>query len=219
MNAIVFDMDGVLFDTERIYYRAWHAEGNRQGLTDEQVDRLFYRCAGHNLAAIGAMFREELGDGFDFDAFWKDRTECSNRMIAEAEDIAKPGLRELLDDLRARGWAIAVATSTGRTGTLFNLNRAGIADRFQILVTGDMFRRGKPDPEVYLRACELLGSDPAETYAVEDSYAGLESARKAGMRVVMIPDMFPPTEESKKNTDILLPSLFALREYLRAQHS
>jgi beta-phosphoglucomutase-like phosphatase (HAD superfamily) len=82
-----------------------------------------------------------------------------------------------------------------------------------------MFEHGKPAPDVYLRACSLLGSDPAETFAVEDSYPGLESARRAGLRVVMIPDLFPPTEETARNADYTLDSLTELQHLLMEEES
>ena len=218
MKAIVFDMDGVLFDTEKVYFRAWDIEGERAGMTPEEVAEIRFRCAGHNPADTEVMFNDYFAGRIDFQRFWKRKNERTRRMLREEKIPVKPGLYELLAYLKDNGWAVALATSTNREGTLFNLDQAGITDSFGVIVTGDMFEHGKPAPDVYLRACSLLGSRPEETFAVEDSYAGLESARRAGMRVVMIPDLFPPTEETEKNADYTLSSLSELQTLLQKEN-
>ena len=217
MKAIAFDMDGVLFDTEQLYFRAWDAEGEAFGMTPEEVREIRFRCAGHNPADTEVMFNDYFRGRVNFSDFWKRKTDRTRRMLREEKIPLKPGLYEILDFLRDGGWAVALATSTNREGTLYNLDQAGITGYFQVLVTGDMFEHGKPEPDVYLRACGLLGSKPEETYAVEDSYPGLESARRAGMRVVMIPDLFPPNAETEKNADYTLSSLLELRDLLRKE--
>lgn len=219
MKAIVFDMDGVLFDTEQVYFRAWDIEGKTFGMTPDEVREIRLRCAGHNPADTRVLFNEYFKGRVDFDAFWKKKVERTRQLLREEKIRVKPGLYELLDYLSKNGWAVALATSTNREGTLFNLDQTGITDAFQVLVTGDLFVHGKPDPEIYLRACELLGSRPEETFAVEDSYAGLESARRAGMRVVMIPDLFPPTEETARNADYTLGSLADLQRLLQEEEN
>lgn len=219
MKAIVFDMDGVLFDTEQVYFRAWDMEGKSFGMTPEEIREIRQRCAGHNPADTKVLFNDYFQGRVDFDAFWKKKTERTRRLLREEKIRVKPGLYELLDYLRAHRWAVALATSTNREGTLFNLEKTGITDAFQVLVTGDLFAHGKPDPEIYLTACGLLGSRLEETFAVEDSYAGLESARRAGMRVVMIPDLFPPTEETARNADYTLDSLSDLQHLLEEEES
>lgn len=219
MKAIVFDMDGVLFDTEQVYFRAWDMEGEKFGMTPEEVREIRFRCAGHNPADTEVLFNDYFKGRVNFAEFWEKKTARTRKMLREEKIRVKPGLYELLEYLRKNGWSVALATSTNREGTLFNLNQTGITGYFDILVTGDMFEHGKPAPDVYLRACSLLGSDPAETFAVEDSYPGLESARRAGLRVVMIPDLFPPTEETARNADYTLDSLTELQHLLMEEES
>lgn len=217
MKAIVFDMDGVLFDTERMLMDAWGDTGPAFGMTEEEIREARESCAGHNVAFTERYFGKTFGSRVPFRKFWEAK-EKSYRDRLERDGVPpKKGLYELLAFLKKAGYGIALATSTNREGAESNLTRAGILPCFDVLTTGDMFVHGKPHPEVYLTACGLLGSDPAETFAVEDSYAGLESARRAGMRVVMIPDLFPPTAESKKNTDLLFPSMTELQAYLETQ--
>lgn len=216
MKAIVFDMDGVLFDTEKLLFHAWDVVGAKHGMTQEEITEIRGRCAGHNVAFTEKAFDEFFAGRVKFRAFWEEKEAFFRETLARDGVPTMKGLYELLAFLKKDGYKIALATSTNREGAIHHLTETGILDDFDVLTTGDMFRHGKPHPEVYLTACRLLGADPAETYGVEDSYAGLESAHNAGMKVVMIPDMFPPTEESRRNTDFIFPSLLELRDYLQS---
>lgn len=202
-KAVVFDMDGVLFDTERVYYEAWDIVAAEMGI---EVGEIRDRCAGHNAADIALLFDAWFDGKVTYAEFGARKNACFRRLLDENGLPLKDGLHETLSALKNDGYRIALATSTRREGALANLDRANIREYFDVLTTGDMFLHGKPDPEIYLTACRLLGVDPADAYAVEDSYAGLESARRAGMRVVMIPDLFPPTDEVRAYASIY-PSL------------
>ena len=219
MKAIVFDMDGVLFDTERLLFRAWYDMCKKFAITPEEIHSVRKACAGHNIIFTEKYFTEFFGDRLAFWDFWNGKEARYHELLDELGVPPKEGLYELMEFLKEAGYKIALATSTNREGTMRNLTETDILKYFDVLTTGDMFKHGKPHPEVYLTACELLGADPKETYGVEDSYAGLESAHRAGMKVVMIPDLFPPTDESRANTDFIFPSLTALREYLQKQES
>lgn len=211
-RAIVFDMDGVLFDTERVYFEAWDIVAAEMGIDVSEVRML---CAGHNAADSAKIFDEYFGGQATFAEFSPRKTDCFHRLLQENGVPEKPGLHELLEYLKTAGHKIALATSTKREGALYNLEQTNILQYFDVLVTGDMFEHGKPDPEIYLTACRLLGSEPSETYAVEDSYAGLESAHSAGMRVVMIPDLFPPTPRTK-DISVEISSLDELLDIIRS---
>ena len=202
-KAVVFDMDGVLFDTERVYYEAWDITAAEMGI---EIAEIRDRCAGHNAADIALLFDAWFGGKVTYADFGARKNAHFRRLLDENGLPLKEGLHETLSALKENGFRIALATSTRREGALSNLERAKIRDYFDVLTTGDMFVHGKPDPEIYLTACRLLNADPACTYGVEDSYAGLESARRAGMRVVMIPDLFPPTDEIRSYAAIY-PSL------------
>lgn len=216
MKAIVFDMDGVLFDTERVYFEAWDCTASDMGISPEQINEIRDRCAGHNGADIAVMFDAYFENKYTYAEFGPKKTAHFHRILDERGIPLKEGLFEILDFLKQDGYRIALATSTRRESAMHHLTKAGILDYFDVLTTGDMFAHGKPDPEIYLTACRLLGSDPAETYAVEDSYPGLESAHRAGMKPIMIPDMFPPTEFTR-SVATTYPSLLALRDALKNQ--
>lgn len=211
MKAIVFDMDGVLFDTERIYFEAWDRVAAEMHI---DVTEIRWKCAGHNTTDIAAMFDTYFDGKVTYAEFGPRKTAAFHQALEEQGLPEKEGLHEILKFLKEDGYRIALATSTRKEGALNNLTKAGILSYFDVLTTGDMFTHGKPNPEVYLTACRLLGSDPAETYAVEDSYAGLESAHRAGMKPVMIPDLFPPTDYTR-SIATEYPSLTALMNALK----
>ena len=211
MKAIVFDMDGVLFDTEKVYFEAWDRVAAEMGI---EVKEIMLRCAGHNAADIAVMFDEYYGGKVTYAEFGPKKTAAFHEIIKERGLPEKEGLHEILEFLKKDGYAIALATSTRKEAAVDHLSQAGILSYFDVLATGDMFTHGKPDPEIYATACRLLGSDPAETYAVDDSYPGLESAHRAGLRPIMIPDTFPPTEYTR-SIATTYPSLLALMEALK----
>lgn len=212
MKAIVFDMDGVLFDTERVYFEAWDRVAAEMNV---DVTEIRERCAGHNAADIAVMFDAYFDGKATYAEFGPRKTAAFYQILEERGLPEKEGLHEILKFLKEDGYRIALATSTRKEGALNHLTKAGILEYFDVLTTGDMFTHGKPDPEIYLTACRLLGSDPAETYAVEDSYPGLESAHRAGMKPVMIPDLFPPTDYTR-SIAAEYPSLTALMNALKA---
>lgn len=212
MKAVVFDMDGVLFDTERVYFEAWDQVAAEMGI---DITEIRWQCAGHNAADTTRLFDEYFGGRVSYAEFGARKTARFQQLLAEQGVPVKPGLYETLDWLKQNGYRIALATSTKREGAVSNLTATNILSYFDVLVTGDMFAHGKPDPEVYLTACRLLGSQPAQTYAVEDSYAGLESAHRAGLRAVMIPDLFPPNEFTRA-VAVEYPSLTAFCQALAA---
>lgn len=216
MKAIVFDMDGVLFDTERVYFEAWDRTAEDMGISPEQITEIRDRCAGHNGADIQTMFDAYFDGKYTYAEFGPKKTVWFHRILDERGIPLKEGLFEILEFLKEDGYRIALATSTKRESAVDHLTKTGILPYFDALTTGDMFAHGKPDPEIYLTACRLLGSDPAETYAVEDSYPGLESAHRAGMKPIMIPDMFPPNDFTR-SIATTYPSLTALRDALKNQ--
>lgn len=211
MKAIVFDMDGVLFDTERVYFEAWDIAAEEMGI---EIQEIRQKCAGHNAADIKALFDAYFDGKATYDVFGKRKNEHFRQILEERGVPEKKGLHEILEFLKADGYRIALATSSRRETAVHHLECTGILPYFDVLTTGDMFVHGKPDPEIYLTACKLLGSDPSETYAVEDSYPGLESAHRAGLKPVMIPDLFPPNDFTRA-VATEYPSLLALRDALR----
>lgn len=205
IEAVLFDMDGLMFDTERMYQKAWLQAGRQMGvpMEPEIVDRL----RGRNREGCGRVCREAFGEGFDFDAM---RTACRALMARWIEEDGlpvKPGLYELLAELERRGIPAVLATSTTRDSAWGHLQRAKVDRYFLGAVCGDEVSHSKPDPEVFLKAAALAGRDPARCMVLEDSPAGVRAGAAAGCFTVMVPDLTAPDEELKKLADEILPGL------------
>ena len=205
IEAVLFDMDGLMFDTERMYQKAWLQAGRQMGapMEPEIVDRL----RGRNREGCARVCRDAFGEDFDFDAM---RTACRALMARWIEEDGlpvKPGLYELLAELERRGIPAVLATSTTRDSAWSHLQRAKVDRYFLGAVCGDEVSHSKPDPEVFLKAAALAGRDPARCMVLEDSPAGVRAGAAAGCFTVMVPDLTAPDEELKKLADEILPGL------------
>jgi HAD superfamily hydrolase (TIGR01509 family) len=138
---------------------------------------------------------EKFGSDFPAESFLAASSKRAMELMDQEGVPLKPGVREILEFLREHHVPTALATSTYRDRTLYRMERTGLAHYFQSMTTGDQVSHSKPDPEIYLLACQRLGTPPAETLAVEDSRNGILSASAAGMPVVMVPDLIPPTPD------------------------
>ncbi len=212
INSIVFDMDGVLFDSEQIYYRAWAEAARKIKLSD--IDACVTHCVGRNSRDIREYLLGKYGQAFQADAFIEDiRSEFSGIVAADGLPV-KEGAGQLLTWLTEKQWRIALATSSGEKGTRRNLANSGFDCYFKVIVTGNMIERGKPAPDIYLLACSRLGSAPEDCFAVEDSPNGVRSAHAAGLRVILVPDMIEPTAEIARLAHKTFQSLVEVRAYL-----
>lgn len=201
MINIVFDMDGVLFDTQKIYCMAWEEAAGVLGIPD--IGEPLRRCIGMNRNDQEAILGEFYSKDFPFDDFYREKDLAFDRILSLGVPLMK-GTREILEFLKKNGAKVAIASSS-RVGMVEdNLKNTGLTGFFDKIVGGNLVTHSKPDPEIYLKACELLGVKPEETFAVEDSYNGIRAASAAGMKVIMVPDVQPPTEE----TDALIYGKF-----------
>ena len=124
---------------------------------------------------------------------------------------------ELLRYLKTRGVKIGLATSTREQVVLKELREGGILPFFDVIVCGDMVKKSKPDPDIYLEACSRLHVKPSDCFAIEDSYNGIRAACRAGMKAIMVPDLAEPTEEMEKLAEKILPSLFEVEKYFKGK--
>ena len=215
MPAIVFDMDGVLIDSERLVLKAWQYVGDELGLPD--LNPLFYKAIGTTHAHTATLFADAFGEDFDYIDF-RDKVRAHFYGVLTADGIPlKPGVKELLDWLKSEGWAIAIASSSREAGVRLNMERTNLISYFDVLIGGDMLKVSKPAPDIYLRACADLGVDPRTAYAVEDSRNGIRSAHAAGMHAIMVPDMVPADDEMRALACAVLPDLFTVRDWLAAR--
>lgn len=212
---VIFDMDGVLFDTERAYVEVYEEVAAEWKLGD--VREAVLGCIGLNANDARQFFIGCVGKEFPYDEFVH---EAISRYKAREEKEGLPmkaGVKELLSYLKEENCRIGLASSTRREKVFAYIDRAGIVDYFQIVVGGDMVEHSKPEPDIYLIACKELGSKPEETYAIEDSHNGIRAAFAAGMKAIMVPDMIQPNEEIKKMACHICLDLLEAKDYLEKE--
>ena len=191
-KAVVFDMDGLLVDTEPVVYRAMQRAAG--GFGGEMPFGVFQRMVGLQHAHSDRIVLEHFGEGFDLQA-WSAAIRAHFREELAAGIALKAGAIEILDRLDVLGLPRAIATSSSLESVLASLGPHSLVERFDALITRDVQTHGKPHPEPFLKAAAALGVDPADCLALEDSHNGVRSAASAGMMTVMVPDMLDPTGE------------------------
>ncbi len=203
--GVIFDMDGLMLDTEKLYTRFWKKAAEYYGfeMTDEHI--LGIRSMAAKFACT--RLKEILGDSFDYYAVREKRRELMDEYIAAHGVEKKQGLDDLLKELSQRSIKLAVATATNRERTEKYLRQTKVIDYFDVIVTGDMIQNGKPAPDIYQTAAKALGLDCTDCIALEDSPNGILSAYRAGCKPVMIPDLSQPDQDTKALLYHCFPSL------------
>ena len=215
MKAFIFDMDGLMFDTERVFIGAWDYAGEKMGFG--KAGYMCLRTLGMNTPACEQAWRDEFGPDVDIRALWDYSREYLEDYYARNRVAVKPGLYELLAYLKESGYKLAVASSTKRAKVESHLASADVRHYFDAVIAGDMVEKSKPEPDIYLRAAATLGVDPADCTALEDSRNGLLSAHAAGMRAIMVPDLWQPDDTVKQFILGPFDDLLAVRDWLISQ--
>lgn len=217
ITALIFDMDGLIFDSERVVQRSWNRAGEVLGIPE--MGEHIYHTIGFNVVRREAYFRTAISKDFPMERF-NELTRAFFRETVAAEGLAmKPGVKELLSYAKEKGYRLAVASSSRREHAVDLLTKAGVYDYFDGSVFGDMVKNAKPDPEIYRTACEVIGAAPEETVALEDAPAGVRSAAGAGLRAIMIPDLVQPDEETMKDVWKKYDTLLDVLALLKAQEA
>lgn len=215
IKNIVFDMDGVLIDTEAVFMRCWKKLAEELNLPN--VEEVAKQCIGITVTQTEALFQKAYGKEHPCESYVQAANDIFYKHEADEGIPEKPGVQELFAYLKKENYRIGLASSTREEAVRRQMKTVGILDDFDAIVCGDMVTKSKPDPDIYLKACELLKVDPKECYAVEDSYNGIRSAHAAGMKTIMIPDLLQPTPEILELTEQKLDSLFDLKDFLESQ--
>ena len=213
LDAVVFDMDGVIFDSERLGLRSWQAVADRHGLGD--ISETAKKCIGRNTADTMKIFDEAYGDRVNVEELYEEAKVLMRDIIAKEGLPLKEGARELLGFLKEQGIKVGLASSTKQAVVKEELTAAGLIGYFSVIVGGDMIERSKPEPDIYLLACERLGAEPGKCVCIEDSFNGVISAHRAGLGVIMVPDMLMPTDEILSLVDVYKKSLSDVLDYLK----
>ena len=195
-KGVIFDMDGLMFDTENLSSECWVRVGreNNFEITRELIDS----TRGLDRRKTKILLEEKFGDTFDFQVFSDRSRQYMDDVIKKQGMPIKAGLLELLEYIRENRLKCAVASSTERERVEYYLETAGIRKYFNTIVCGDEVKRGKPNPDIFRKAAEKLELKPESCLVLEDSKYGIEAAFRAGIPAVMIPDMIMPEEETKK---------------------
>jgi len=215
IHAVVLDMDGLMLDTEGMSYLGWVRTFAEWGLPFGK-DR-FLGLVGLNVADARRKMLGWYGPDFPFDAVYARKMIHVDDIIAREGISQKPGLLEFLAAVDSLGLSKAVATSTARERAMYKLKKAVLEGRLDAMACGDEISQGKPAPDIFLLAARLLHLPPEECLALEDSDAGVMAAQSAGMRVVVIPDVKPPSLEARAAAWKVLPDLYEAAEFIRRE--
>jgi HAD superfamily hydrolase (TIGR01509 family) len=195
IRAVIFDMDGLLLDSEPVGLSAFVESCRECGY--EPDTRVYYKCIGTNYAGTKEVLTREYGPGFPFDDIYPIWHKKYREGITSVPMPLKPGARDILNYLETEGIKKAVVTSTRQETASKMLSNTNLLDYFEFVLGGDQIEKGKPDPEIYLTGCRRLGEEPTHCLALEDSDNGVLAAYSAGVEVIQVPDLIEPSDRVK----------------------
>ena len=216
---VIFDMDGVIVDSEAVYLAGYLHAAELYDLPIEDMKTAVGRAVG----VIDAMERQIMIETFghlpqfSMDKTYKACRDYFNNIVETGQMELKPGAAQILQILKNRNIPVGLASSSPRVMIKKVLERHDVLRYFDVIVSGDMVMKGKPDPEIFLRCADAMGipvSKYSETFVIEDSHNGIRAAYAAGMKPVMVPDQLPPTQEMREKAAVILPSLFDVMEWI-----
>ncbi|GAA5187608.1 HAD family phosphatase [Ferrimonas gelatinilytica] len=213
VSAAIFDMDGLLLDTERVCMSIFQQTCEAQGYPF--LEPVYLSIIGCNAGGIERLLRQGYGPQLDYPKLRQAWRQRYHARVAESAIPIKPGVQALLTWLRQQGAPLAVATSSDRELAEVKLRLSGLAPLFDSVTTGCEVVHGKPHPEIYQLAARRLGVDPRHCLAFEDSNNGSRAAVAAGMITYQIPDLVQPDETTRALGHRVLPNLFAVLEELQ----
>ncbi|WP_372882716.1 HAD family hydrolase [Psychromonas sp.] len=212
IKAILFDMDGLIFDTEGLYKKIWQGAVSEQGLT--LSDQFYQYFIGVQDAQCEQLLQENLGKQFDMQRFRKKR----DQMLAAARKngiVYKGGFKELFSGLKKRAFRCALVTSSALPQAEHYFAGSDYLTMFDAVITSEKVEKGKPAPDCYLIACEELGIAPEESLVLEDSNNGMRAALDAGCYALMIPDLLLPDADVAQRATAVLDSLAEVEFFLK----
>ncbi|MDY6325229.1 MAG: HAD family phosphatase [Catonella sp.] len=211
-KAVLFDMDGLILDTEKVYSTCWIAAAKEFGfdLSGGKQLKLRSNCAKYAVPLMHEMFGPEC----DYLAIRERRKVLMEEYFKTHEVEKKPYVEELLRFLKDKGIKRAVSTATNETRTKEYLTRTGLYDKFDEIICASMVENGKPDPDVYMYACERLGEKPGDCLALEDSPNGVLSASRAGVPVIMVPDLSEPDDDDLSRVYGVAKNLLEVEKFI-----
>lgn len=210
-DAVVFDMDGVIFDSERATLLCWLELADQYGI--QEMEKTYFACIGTNAAKTKQIMLDAYGEDFPCDAFFQEASHLYHEKYDGGRLPMKSGVHEILAFLKNKGKKIALASSTRQQTVINQLREAQILDYFEVVVTGDMVTKSKPEPDIFLLACEKAGVCPGRAYAIEDSFNGIRAAHRGGLKPIMVPDLLPANREMRELSEAVMDCLEDVIEY------
>ncbi len=217
IRGAIFDMDGLMFDSERLVYEIWQEMMDENGFNYNL--EVFKKTIGLRTDKAEQYYCNLYGSSFDYKPFKKKSRKTFIARVTNDGVPIKKGLFEILDYLKANSIKMAVATSTSAQTALNIIKMAGVYDYFDAFVCGDDVKNSKPHPEVFLTAAQRLGIPPKDCVAFEDSINGIKSAYAVNMMTVMVPDFLEPTDEIRPMLSFLCKDLTQAVQFLQSQNN
>ena len=205
IQGVIFDMDGLMFDTEPVWGACWTSVCAKVGL--EVPDGMVEAVRGRSGETMIATVREYLGPDAPVEWLWEQEKEAVREAIEREGVSKKGGLDELLTYLHDCQIPAAVASSSPKAQIEANLARHGIAGYFDVIVSGESLGKSKPDPAIFLEAALLLGTEPRRTIVLEDALTGVEAGWRGGFITIMVPDLTPPDEKARRRATAIVDRL------------
>ena len=214
-KAVIFDMDGLMIDSERVTYNEYVKKLAQLGHHDF-TEELYRNCLGKNKPGICQVFIDHYGQDFPMTEVWDDVHVWIDESLRQYVP-KKKGLVELLEYLKANNYKTIVATSSGRARVDEILKNADLTKYFDDTICGDEVTHGKPHPEIFLTACQKLGVAPEDALVLEDSEAGILAAYDGHIDVICVPDMKYPEPQFVEKVTKIVDSLYQVIDYLKMQ--